>query len=179
MKLQDPEDLLAKHRGQAAPEEEEQLLPTTTISIDEKDNQGRRYAGSFLFTVPTFGQQIEIGRMKAQYLPEGARADVNAATLVDLLCYLTVCIDFTGAHKKPTWWNPLSARVAAPYLVLYGRCLDYEARFHGRIPQHRGDDGELSSEDGSHGDDPIRVGDEVQPPAKRPETLAGKRARST
>lgn len=177
MALPDPEDVLAKTRGAEEDEKDTELLPAQQpIEIDCKDGRGKRYTGRFLFTVPNIGQQIEIGKLKAIYLPQGSPADVNATVLVETICFLTVTIAFNDTHKKPAWWNPLKAYSMEPYTQLYGRCLEYEARFHGGVEEPRDDEGGLrEGDDGGEvpGDGEVRVGDEVRPASKRQETLAG------
>jgi len=181
MALPDPEKALADSR--AKPEEDEKkparLAPSTVIEIDVVDAWGDRTKGLFAYTVPTIGSQIEVGKLKALYLPDGASADVNAAMVVDMICYLTVCIEFTDAFPRPKWWAPLKARDASPYTALYGRCLAYEARFHGAGEDHGRDEVELRGEDRPSGDAEVRVGSSVQPAPKRSETLAGDGAGST
>jgi len=174
MGLPDPEEALAKARGAHVAEEKSELLgPTTLIDIDVKDARGERYTGTFFYKVPTLGQQVEIGKMKNMYLPTGSGADVSAATVVEVICYLTVCITFNDKHAKPKWWNPMEAYNLDPYSALFGRCLDYEARFHGKGANPGADEGELREEEKPPGDDQVRVGGEVQPAPKRRETLAG------
>lgn len=174
MALPDPEKVLADMRGTEKKEDDEKNLPAeTTFSIDITSARGKQYAGTFRYRVPTLGQQIEIGRLKTAYLPQGAAADVNAASLVEIISYLSVCIHFDDTHKKPSWWNPLQTHDHEPYTELFGRCLDYEARFLGKRPERRADQGESEGVRKLPRDDSPVVGDEVQPPAKRSETLAG------
>jgi hypothetical protein len=178
--LPDPDAALAKAQGGQAPEEKRaRLSPTTIITLEGlkgeviEDGWGNKYEGRFFFTVPTNGKQIEIGKMKSLYLPGGAPADINAATIVDVVCYLTSTITFDKQRPKPSWWEPLEAYSMEPYTALYGRCLDYEARFHGRGEDRGGDADGVPGEDGPSGADTVRVGSEVPPPPKRSETLTG------
>lgn len=172
MTLPDPEAALTAMRGQVA-DTPESLPPTTTIELDITDQRGKRYVGKFLYHVPTLGQQVEIGRLKTQYLPQGSPADMNAATIVEVTAYLTVCIEFNDAYPKPAWWNPLQAYSMEPYSALFGRCLAYEAKFHGESSVDRGDERAPEQEGPSVGSDPVRVERQIQPPPKRRETLAG------
>ena len=177
MSLPDPEEALAKARDAVKPEEDakpKKRLPATKIfEIDVTSEWGERTKGRFRYTVPNIGAQIEVGQLKATYLPSGAAADVNAAMVVDMVCYLAVCITFDDAFPRPDWWNPMKAYDATPYTELYGRCLAYEARFHSRSSDDAGDEGQLRGEAEPRGDAPVRVGEAVQPPPQRRETLAG------
>lgn len=177
MGLPDPEQVLKDSRLDDDEEEEhEQLPPTDAISIDVRDSRGKRYKGTFLFTVPDIGTQIEIGKMKAAYLPQGSAPDPNALTLVEIVCFLTATLTFNEQFPKPSWWNPMKAYSAEPYTALYGRCLEYEARFHGERKEPQRDEGDAGESEDSGGDAGRRaagLGGEVRPPAKRPETLAG------
>lgn len=172
----DPEEVLAELRGKAHDEEEaEEMDPSTVITMDLED-RGRRYTGRFLYTVPTLGQSIELGALKARYLPQGSASDANAALLADVIAYLTVTIRFDKKHPKPKWWDPMNARFVAPYSWLYGRCLEYEAQFLGNREDGAGDEEGDDGRDESGEHEAARqhgVGDEVQPPPKRRETLAG------
>lgn len=175
MALPDPEEALSSLRR---PDDEDEtpaneLPDTKVIDLDVTDSRGTRYRGSFLYTVPTLGDQIEIGKLKTHYLPQGSAADPEAALLVEVIAYLTVCLTFNELHKKPSWWKPLQARTPDPYSKLYGRCLEYEARFHGRGQDHRADEGDDAGPGEPEPDSELRVGGEVRPPAKRRETLAG------
>jgi hypothetical protein len=176
MALPDPEEALAKARGTEEDEELELLPAQTTIEIDVKDGRGKRYKGTFLYHVPNIGTLIDIGNMKTQYLPQGSAADVNAVALVEVVCYLTAAIQFNDSFKKPKWWDPLKAYSMEPYTRLYGRCLEYEARFHGTSEEPRDDESGLREGDNDgevRGGSEVRVGDEVRPTSKRRETLAG------
>ena len=171
----DPEEALKQLERGAAKEdgEREEVPAVTTIEIDVKDARGKRYVGRFYYSVPTLGDQIKIGQVKAVMLPQGSPADVNAAVLVDMLAYLQVTLTFNEHYPKPSWWNPTKLYDAAPFDALYRRCLDHEAAFHGRGPQHRGDEAGADESEGRDRGGEVSVGRKVPPPAQRRETLAG------
>ncbi len=158
----------------AAAEKGEPLPPIDFIEIDVTDKRGRRYAGRFEYHVPTLGDQMQIARIKALMLPQGAIADPAGSALVDCLGYLQVTLRFSEQVPKPAWYQPEKAYSAEPYFTLYRRCLDYEAAFHGERPLNRGAAGSDRDRDGEpERDDRVSVGRKVQPPAQRRETLAG------
>ncbi len=177
MTIPDPEKALAQLRQNAASDEaeqqDEQLDPVTTIELTVQGERGRRYQGRFHYHVPNLGEQIEIGRLKAVYLPQGSVSDPNAAVLVDALCYLQVCVTFNEQFPKPAWWTPMRMYDATPFLELWGRCLEYEARFHGRGEERREDAEGSGDAEGSDGGGAVSVGRKVPPPTERRETLAG------
>ena len=152
-------------------EEGDKLPPITTLSIDVTDDRGKRYVGDFVFKVPQLGDQIRIGTLKAHYLPNGGNADVNAALLVEQICYLEVTI-----QTKPDWWQPFQFYDAAPVSALYTEAASYEARFHGGDTHREGDQsgaGEGANDAGgaaAEGD--AVVGRKVQPPSQRREVIA-------
>lgn len=157
-----------------ADEPKKDLPATTIIEIDVVDRRGKRHAGRFEFCVPTLGDQMQIARVKALLLPQGAIADPTGMALVDCLAYLQVTLRFGDSTPKPSWFVPEKAYSAEPYFTLYRRCLDYEAAFHGERPVDRGDAGRDRVGDGQPvGDDPPAVGRKVPAPAQRRETLAG------
>ena len=175
MSLPDPEAALAKIQGTATQESKDEDLPAVKIiEIDVPGRRGQRYVGRFHYTVPTIGQQIQMGALKAAYLPAGAGGDTQAASLADILAYLTVTITFSVAYPKPKCWDPLNVYNAAPSTELYGRCLAYEARFHGEDSQERDVEEDARREPDDEGASAAPVGRKVQAPPKRPETLAGK-----
>lgn len=144
----------------------------TTLSIDAKDTRGKRYKASFVYKVPTIGEQIEIGRLKAAYLPQGAAADRNAQLLVEQICYLEVSIQKTDL---PAWWKPFELYDAAPVTALYAEAIKYERRFHRldsevRITPQKD---QVGAEDNEGSDDEAAdaVGSAVPRTSKRRETL--------
>jgi hypothetical protein len=175
--LPDPEEALRRIEGAAEEQVEEEVPSTKVIEIDVKTDRGTRYQGKFLYHVPTIGEKIHVGRLKATYLPDGAAADPTATTLVDVVCYLTVCLTFNDQYKKPKWWAPMAGYDGDPYFELYRRCLAHEAKFYGRRTEHSGDEGSAGSQGESSGEGEVPVGRKVQPPPQRPEALAGDGAR--
>lgn len=169
----DPEEALRQIEGAEAEAEDTVEMPAvTTLSIDVKDERGKRYVHKFYYRVPTLGDQIKIGQIKQAMLPGGS-PDVNANVLVDTLAYLQVCITFNDQYPKPSWWKPNELHTATPFSALYGRCLDYEAKFHSGDAVNRDDGSAARGENASGGAGEPAVGRKIQPPAKRRETLAG------
>jgi hypothetical protein len=119
-------------------EAEEELSPTTTISIDETV-RGKRYQATFVYEVPTLGDQILIGQLKNKYLPDGGQADPLSAHLVEQICYLEV----TLKGEKPAWWTPMTFRESDLIAKLYVEGVAYANRFLGRDA----DDGAADSPD--------------------------------
>jgi hypothetical protein len=174
--MQDPDDLRASWKA-AEEKPAEDLPPLTTLSIDVKGSRGKQYKANFVFKVPTIGEQIEIGRLKAAYLPNGSAADPNAALLVEQCCFLAVTIQKTNL---PVWWKPFEMYDAAPVSALYAEALKYERRFHlgdaqpgaaaagvGTPEERSGDDSETES----------ALGEDIPPPAQRRKVLLGESAR--
>lgn len=183
--MKSPDEVLRDMRqseDDAEAETEEELPPITTIELDCTDDRGRQYKGSFVFKVPTLGDQIVIGKLKAQYLPDGAAADTNAALLVEQICYLEVCLQFSNKHPRPDWWKPFHFYDATPVTALYMEVMAYEARFHGGDKDSDADQGDAGTgqEDGvgTAATDQPHVGRKVQPPAKRREVVSPDTARS-
>lgn len=177
-KHKDPHAILEDLRNKQAqkteePKEQEQLPARTTIELDYRGTRGKRYQGRFLFAVPNLGDKMSMGAMKGLYLPAGSY-DQQAVQLSEMTAYLGTCLIFgekDGGLPKPDWWDIVNAYDAGPYLELWGRCLDYEAKFHGE-----GEDaGAVASEDQEQGhrpgSDSAPVGRKIQPPAERPEVL--------
>lgn len=168
--MKSPEEMLREmdeSRDEQAPD---QISPIKIIKLDVKGSRGKRYSGEFTFHVPNIGDQIRIGKLKAEYLPNGAMADPNAGMLVEQTCYLAVTI-----RKAPKWWQPFALYDAAPISALYAEGTAYEASFHGSRPDLSGDEeasGEAGEDDGrANVAGSSTVGRKVQPPAKRRETL--------
>ena len=148
------------------------LPPVTRLSIDVKGSRGKRYQGDFTYKVPDIGDQIRIGQLKNQYLPQGGAADPNALLLVEQSCYLEVTIT-----DKPDWFKePFRMYDATPMSTLYGRALEYERRFHGadedgaEAQSAAGQPGS-DANTGSDAADSASLGRKVQPSAERRETL--------
>jgi hypothetical protein len=169
----DPEEAARLLSGTADEEAAEEIPAVTTIELDVRDARGRRYQGKFHYHVPTIGDQIKMGQIKTVMLPQGSPSDVNAAVLVDTLAYLQVCITFNEQFPKPAWWKPMALYDATPFSELFRRCLDYEAKFHGRGPDARGDEDGAPGAEERGGSGELPVGRKVQAPAQRRETLAG------
>lgn len=147
-KLKDPSSLKQEMSGKSA-EDEDQLSPTTTIEVDKEVN-GRHYRGTFIFKVPTLGDMIMIGKMKTAYLPQGAAADPTAATLVEQVCYLEVCLQ----DPRPSWWKPLEFREADVLTHLYLEAAAYANKFLGRDANGRTtDQSHAATDDASDGAD--------------------------
>jgi hypothetical protein len=169
--MQDPEKVLRKMKAPTEEAEEalDEISPVTTLSIDVTDTRGRRYRGDFVFKVPTLGEQIQIGRLKNEFLPNGAASDPNSLALNEQICFLQVTI-----QKKPDWWKPFQFYDATPVSALYGEALKYERTFHSG---HAGDrstapdteGAEVADADGTA--DQADVGRKVPAPPKRRETL--------
>lgn len=170
----DPEKLRRQIDG-TEEDEDPGLLPVTTsfdidYEIKEGPRRGSHLKGRFEFAVPAAGKQIEIARMKALYLPQGAAADPNGAVLVEMISYL----ECTLTHK-PNWWKPTQFFDTGVINVVYGRCTAYEARFLGKKPFVQ-DDAEsvqrTTQDEGTDGsDDPGTVDGNVLPSRKRREVL--------
>lgn len=184
--LKDPEELLAELNaapgtgGAAKPAEKKKDLPAQEfITLDVVGRKGKRYTGRFLYTVPKIGAQLQIGALKSAYLPQGSAAAPDAGVIAEVLAYLTVTLTFNDANPKPSWWKPLDMYDFVPYQTLYGRCLDYEAKFHGEDTNGGSVEGGAGEADGAGdqganaGPGAAHVGRRVQAPPQRSETLAG------
>jgi hypothetical protein len=178
--MKTPEELLEKIAGDADAKEAETTLPgITKLHIDVTGTRGVRYQGDFIFRVPRMIDQVSIGRLKSEYLPQGGVADPNAAIIVEQLCYLAVTLQ----DPKPDWWQPSEFYDAAPLGAVYKEALNYERKFHGgdaddpEVRSGVGSDGILES-DGPESPREAPVGRKVQPPSKRRETLVSHSERS-
>jgi len=168
-----PGDVL-RDMGQAEKAEgepAEELTPVSKVTLDVTGSRGKRYQGVFHFKCLQLGDQVQLAKLKAHYLPQGAAADPNGMLLVEQICYLEVAL----LDPKPDWWRPFQLYDATPVSALYTEVASYEARFHGEDPDRRGLP-EVSGAEGEHdgGDPPAgdaAVGRKVQPPAQRRETL--------
>lgn len=148
MGLPTPEELRASLQHEAESEKEE-LPPITHIELDCVDSRGHRYRGTFIFKVPTIGDQIEIGQMKARYLPQGSAADANAALLNEMVCFLEVTLQ----KPRPEWWKPFELYDSLPVTRVYAEALKYERRFLGRGQVDGSNEG-VSSGDTENGESP-------------------------
>lgn len=171
--MKTPEELLEKFEGDAEAKEADATLPSITkFHVSVVGTRGVRYQGDFIYRVPRMIDQVSIGRLKSEYLPQGGMADPNAAIIVEQLCYLAVTIQ----DPKPDWWKPSEFYDAAPLGAVYKEALNYERKFHGgdaddsEVRSGVGSDGILES-DGSDAPSEAPMGRKVQPPSKRRETL--------
>jgi len=174
MPIATPDEMRRRLSGSQLDEDEEyeDLSPMTTLSIDIKDTRGKRYNASFVYKVPSIGEQIEIGRLKSAYLPQGAVADRNAQLLVEQICYLEVTIQ---KNDLPAWWKPFELYDAAPVTALYAEAIKYERRFLGvdsevRVAPQKDQVGSEVDE-GSDDSTANAVGSAVPRATKRRETL--------
>jgi len=178
--MKTPEELLERIEHDADAKEAESSLPSITkIHVSVVGTRGVRYQGDFIYRVPRMIDQVSIGRLKSEYLPQGGMADPNAAIIVEQLCYLAVTIQ----DPKPDWWKPSEFYDAAPLGAVYKEALNYERKFHGgdaddsKVRSGVGSDGILES-DGPEPASEVAVGRKVQPPSKRRETLVTHSERS-
>lgn len=144
--------------------------PTTVLELDLKV-AGRSYQGKFKYTVPTMGQRVDIGVLKAQYLDSMAGVDAHVERIADVLSYLRVTVEHSTA---PQWWqdslNGIDLRDVSVPMELCAKARAYEATFLGWGDDPKGDkgtpdDGQDSAADGD-------VVDDVQAAAQRPKVLA-------
>lgn len=145
-----------------------QLSPKTVLRVDVTDGRGKRYQGNFPFRVPTIGDQVRIGQLKAVYLPNGAAADPNAAMLVEQMCYLEACLE----QPRPAWWQPTSFYDTAPITALYKEALDYERKFLSGDKVDSGLQNEPTETGKPAGNSDSAVVGEVQSSAERPQVLS-------
>jgi len=136
------------------------------FNLDVEGENERRWQGRFIYEVPNIGEKIQIGQMKATYLPQGALADLNASALTEMVCYLSVTL-----KEKPAWFKPMELMDEKPLVAVYEEVLGYEQKFHGSgtLEQTNGE-GSKSSQ-GSGEADTTDVGRKIQPPTKRSETI--------
>jgi hypothetical protein len=163
---------VARSRREEPDDQDKEILPVTTLNLDVSGGNGRRtYAGKFRFKVPTMGDRIDIGALKAQYLQQLEGVDGSTDSLADALAYLNVTLD---AKSVPDWWRDSNFGIDLydyqPLLTLYAMARAYEATFLGGSDDAAGDEGE--AEGGPDGDGDGDVGDDVQPPAQRRQVLA-------
>lgn len=172
-KLRPPDEILAGLDGAAAAEDGP-LPPRTQIEVDEMA-LGVRYAGTFSFEVPTIADMITIGRMKAEYLPNGAVADPQATMLVEQVCYLAVT-----CKKAPAWWKPFEFRSGDIVAKVYAEAVAYANRFLGRDKNDAGPAQANPPADsaGSGAGDEGDVVADVQPADQRRKTVLAHSARA-
>lgn len=141
----DPSFVAAAGRKAKKKEEQEpeMVAPTYQFHVSVTDRRGKTWEGLFEGKVPTVGDQIRIGQMKAVYLPNGSASDPNALLLAEMISYTHVCLT-----AKPKWWAPHEFYDEAPLIEVYGRCRAFEDRFLGRT-QDQGRDAHGSSDEGS------------------------------
>lgn len=153
------------------------VSPVAWLEVDYVGNRGKRYRGRFKYTVPTIGDELRISAFAGSMVPMRT-VDPAGAALARMIAYLTVTCSFDDNNPRPAWFSePTKAHDVGPFQELYGRCLEYEAKFHGTGEVERGlpRDREIAAEDPGRDDrgDKARVGSKVPPPAQRRETLAG------
>lgn len=182
--MQSPAEVLQQmeheEKREAVDPPTEEVPKITRLKINVVGSRGRRYQGEFVYKVPNLGEQRDIGRLKAFYLPQGCVADPNAALIVEQVCYLQV----TLKDPKPEWFpnDPFELYDATPLSALYGEALKYERWFHGaneeRDEARSGDSNASSAEPtGSETDGEPRMGRKVQPTTQRRETIVAHSSR--
>lgn len=178
MTLKDPDQLIKELN----PEDEDtgdDISPVLSFTVDVKDDFGQRWKGDFVYKVPTLGEQIQIGRLKAEYLPNGAAADPNALGLVEIVCYLSVTL-----RKKPDWWKPFELYDSTPLMAVWKEVMAHEAKFlRSRAAARPVDQVAEQREEANtreHRDDgDDGVGRKVQPPTERRATTLSNTERSS
>lgn len=159
-KLKSPDEL----KMDLARNPTEQLKAFTSFTIDETI-LGIRYQGLFNFKVPTVADQIMIGQMKNNYLPNGGKADPQSELLVEQICYLSVTLQ----DPKPVWWKPMEFTATDLISKLYLEALAYANRFLGRNTDTGANSGSNESQDdGSDAlGDESAMGENLQRPNER------------
>lgn len=172
-KIRPPDEILAGLE-EAAASDDGPLPPQTQIEIDER-MLGKRYVGSFTFEVPTLADMIRVGRLKAEYLPNGAAADPSALLLVEQVCYLAVTL-----KKSPPWWKPFDFRSGDVVAKVYGEAVAYANSFLGRDKNDAGAAPEDTAENpgGGGAGDAGDVVPDVQPADQRRKTVLAHSSRS-
>lgn len=164
MAIADPD--LLKESLEDRQEDEPVLNRIHVFNLDVEGEHGNKWRGRFVYEVPNIGQKIMIGQMKANYLPKGAMADVSAGALTEMVCYLSVTL-----KEKPSWFKPMELMDETPLAKVYEEVLGYEQKFHGNnaVKQSDGEGPEKSQ--GSGENDSVDVGEQIQPPTERSETI--------
>lgn len=147
----------------------------TRIEVDETI-RGVRYAGTFVYKVPTLADQIMIGQMKARYLPNGGKADPTSELLVEQICYLEVTLQ----DPKPSWWNPLEFIEADILAKVYVEAMGYANTFLGRnkIDGATGGAHGIGHDGGDNGDPESAVVQDLPSADERPTTIISHSARA-
>jgi hypothetical protein len=144
-------------------------LPTTTrIEVDETI-RGVRYAGTFVFKVPTLADQILIGQIKARYLPNGGKADPVSELLVEQICFLEVTLQ----DPKPSWWRPLEFTESDLLARVYVEAMGYANTFLGRnaVSGKTDGDNDIGNDGRDDGASEGAVGEGVPSADERPKTI--------
>lgn len=153
---------------ESGPKEVKDRYPFT---IDVTDARGKQWRGDFVAKAPTLADMINIGRLKASYLPQGAIDDPAAAGITEMICHLAVVL-----VEKPSWWKPLEFHDVAALYAVYEEVTAYERRFRGepdsnpaRVPETDQD------RPGDSLDGPPDLGRQVQSAPERSETIVSNR----
>lgn len=167
--MQSPEEKLKQINSPK--EDREQVPDRYTFEIDIKDSRGKQYRGSFTTKAPTIADLINIGRLKASYLPEGAVDDPAAAGFNHMVCHLAVVL-----VSKPTWWVPHQFYSAEPLLAVHKEVTAYETRFLGHGQGSRaGSEDDSGQGSGPEMDRESDLEPEVQSAPERSETIISNR----
>jgi hypothetical protein len=143
------------------------LSPVYPFHLDVKGDRGVSWVGDFVYQVPTIGDEILIGRMKNQYLPQGGLADSHSALLVEAISYLEVTL-----KERPKWWEPLKMRDSSPLFAVYSEVRSYERRFRGHAETAaERTEPVAQQETGSAPVGSDRLGGEVESASKRSEVI--------
>lgn len=162
--------------SETAEPDRDEVSPVTWIDFDYVGNRKKRYRARVKYTVPNIGDELRISALAGSMVPM-QQVDAAGSALSRMIAYLAITCSFDENNPKPAWWDPTRAYDVGPFQELYRRCLEYEARFHGKgedggdVHRDRAEGAEDSN--GLHRDGEARVGRKVPPPAQRRETLAG------
>lgn len=131
--------------------DESPTSPETYLELTEESLDGRRkYHGKFKFKVPTMGDRVDIGVLKARY-GQQLSLDASPDNIAEALAYLNVTID---AEAAPKWWKDSRGGIGLydfqPLLALYAKARAYEATFLGGRSKPDADEG--ADDDGSDAD---------------------------
>lgn len=163
--MQSPEEKLKSFSA------EEPVSDRYSFTVDVTDPRGKRWYGHFVAKAPTLGEMVDIGRLKASYLPEGAVDDPSAAMINEMICRLAYCL-----VEKPTWWNPVQFTDVAPLSAVYEEVTAFHRRFRGEKDPKQN---RSASEDQDRSGDTVAgqadLGRKVRPAAERSETIVSNR----